>query len=59
MKFNRSVVLASSDLPELVYMADRVIVFRDGKVATTVSTEGLDQASLASLCFGTQAAPSA
>jgi len=55
----KAVVLASSDLPELVYMADRVIVFRDGKVATTVSTEGLDQAGLAALCFGAPAAPSA
>ncbi len=55
----KAVVLASSDLPELVYMADRVIVFRDGKVATAVSTEGLDQAGLAALCFGTPTVPSA
>ena len=55
----KAVVLASSDLPELVYMADRILVFRDGKVATTVSTEGLDQAGLAALCFGTPTAPSA
>jgi len=53
----KAVVLASSDLPELVYMADRIVVFRAGRIATTVSTEGLDQASLSALCFNAPAAP--
>jgi len=48
----KAVVLASSDLPELVYMADRVVVFRGGKVAATVATAGLDETALAALCFG-------
>jgi ABC-type sugar transport system ATPase subunit len=47
----QAVVLASSDLPELVSMADRVVVFRDGRVVADVPTEGLDQAGLAALCF--------
>lgn len=54
---SKAVLLASSDLPELVYMADRVVVFRDGEVASIVSTEGLDQAGLAALCFNAPAAP--
>lgn len=46
------VVLASSDLNEVLGMADRVLVLRDGAEAVEVSAKGLDQETALGLCFG-------
>jgi ABC-type sugar transport system ATPase subunit len=51
-----AIVLASSDLPELIGMADRILVMRDGRPAAIVSAEGLTQAALLTLSFGEAAA---
>jgi ribose transport system ATP-binding protein len=50
------VVLASSDLPELLGIADRIAVMRDGVITATVGTKGLTEASLLNLCYGRTAA---
>jgi ABC-type sugar transport system ATPase subunit len=47
-----AIVLASSDLPELIGMADRILVMREGRAAAIVPTEGLTQAALLALSFG-------
>jgi ABC-type sugar transport system ATPase subunit len=51
-----AIVLASSDLPELIGMADRILVMRDGSPAAIVSADGLTQADLLKLSFGEPAA---
>jgi ABC-type sugar transport system ATPase subunit len=52
------IVLVSSDLPELIGMSDRILVMRDGRAETTVPSEGLTQAALLTLAFGTAEARS-
>jgi ABC-type sugar transport system ATPase subunit len=47
-----AILLASSDLPELIGMADRILVMREGRQAAIVSAEGLTQAALLTLSFG-------
>lgn len=46
------VILVSSDLPELLGMADRIAVMRDGAIADIVSTKGLTEEHLLNLCYG-------
>lgn len=46
------VVLVSSDLPELIGMADRIAVMRDGVITDIVSAAGLDEERLLNLCYG-------
>ncbi len=45
-------IIASSDLPELICMCDRVLVMRGGRSEVIVKTEELTQASLLQLCYG-------
>jgi ABC-type sugar transport system ATPase subunit len=47
-----AIVLASSDLPELIGMADRILVMREGRQAAIVPAAGLTQAQLLTLSFG-------
>ncbi|MGV8854723.1 MAG: sugar ABC transporter ATP-binding protein [Devosia sp.] len=46
------VVLVSSDLPELIGMADRIAVMRDGAIADIVVAKGLNEERLLNLCYG-------
>jgi ribose transport system ATP-binding protein len=50
-----AVLLASSDLPELLGMADRIAIMRDGRIATIVDAKGLAEQSLLNLCYGRSA----
>ena len=47
-----AVLLVSSDLPELIGMADRIAVMRDGAITATVSARGLSEEALLNLCYG-------
>jgi ABC-type sugar transport system ATPase subunit len=47
-----SILLSSSDLPELLGLCDRILVLRDGRVAAEIETAGLDQQGLLALIFG-------
>jgi ABC-type sugar transport system ATPase subunit len=47
-----AILVASSDLSELIGMADRILVMREGRQVAIVPTEGLTQASLLALSFG-------
>lgn len=46
------ILLASTDLPELIGMTDRIAIMRAGRIAEIVETAGLDQAQLLALIFG-------
>ena len=50
-----AVVLASSDLPELLGLADRIAVLRQGRLGGIVANDGLTEAALLTLCYGSAA----
>ena len=41
-----SVIMVSSELPEILGMSDRVIVMREGRIAAVYETKGLDAETL-------------
>jgi ribose transport system ATP-binding protein len=45
-------ILVSSDLPELLGMADRIAVLRAGAIAEVVEAAGLSEEALLNLCYG-------
>jgi ABC-type sugar transport system ATPase subunit len=49
-----AVALASTDLPELLALSDRVLVLRDGRQAALVPARGLDAAGLLRLLQGAE-----
>jgi len=51
-----AVLLSSSDLPELVRLADRVLVLREGKLAGTLDGDAITQLAIMQLAVGTTAA---
>ena len=50
------VILASSDLPELLGLSDRILVLHDGQQAHLVDNTGLTEADLLTLCYTKEAA---
>ncbi|MEJ7597528.1 MAG: sugar ABC transporter ATP-binding protein [Kofleriaceae bacterium] len=48
-----AVLLASSDLPEVVRLADRVLVLREGQLAGTLAGDAITQLSIMKLAMGT------
>ena len=52
-----AVLLVSSDLPELLGMADRIAVMRDGVITATIPAHDLTEEALLNLCYGRDAAP--
>lgn len=46
-----SVILASSDLPELLGLSDRIAVLQDGRLAHLLQNEALSEADLLELCY--------
>jgi ABC-type sugar transport system ATPase subunit len=49
-----AVLLASSDLPEVVRLADRVLVLREGQLAGTLAGSAITQLAIMQLAVGTQ-----
>ncbi len=47
-----SIILSSSDLPELLGICDRILVMKDHSLFKIVSTQGLTQEALLSFCYG-------
>jgi ribose transport system ATP-binding protein len=47
-----AVLLASSDLPELIGMCDRIAIMRNGTITHTVPAKGLTEEALLNLCYG-------
>ncbi len=50
-----AVMMASSDLPELIGLCDRILVMRNGTVATELGTDGLTEQALLGHCYGAAA----
>ena len=53
------VIVASSDLPELIGLCDRIGVLQSGRLAHLVPTDNLSEAALLSLCYDTDQKASA
>jgi ribose transport system ATP-binding protein len=47
-----AVILVSSDLPELLGMADRIAVMRDGAITDTLEAAGLSEETLLNVIYG-------
>ena len=47
-----SVIFVSSEIEEVVNLSDRVLVLRDGQIASTVTGEGINNAALMALALG-------
>jgi len=47
-----SVIMVSSELPEILGMSDRVVVMREGRVAATLANSGLDAETLVRAAAG-------
>jgi ABC-type sugar transport system ATPase subunit/ribose/xylose/arabinose/galactoside ABC-type transport system permease subunit len=47
----KTIVLISSDLPEIMSQSDRIVVFRNGRVAGTVSARATTAEEIAALAF--------
>lgn len=52
VKQGTSIILSSSDLPELLGICDRILVMKDKALFKTVRTRGLTQEALLGLCYG-------
>jgi ribose transport system ATP-binding protein len=50
-----AVVLASSDLPEVVRLSDRVLVLREGRLAGELAGDAISQLAIMQLAVGTVA----
>lgn len=51
-----AVIVASSDLPELIGLCDRIAVLQGGKIAREIATQGLTEAGLLSAIYEGEAA---
>ncbi|HHY50549.1 MAG TPA: sugar ABC transporter ATP-binding protein, partial [Alphaproteobacteria bacterium] len=47
-----AVIMASSDLPELIGLCDRIAVMRDGAIAEIIPARGLTEEQLLNRCYG-------
>jgi len=50
-----AVLLASSDLPELLGLSHRIAVLQNGRLAHQLPNDGLTEAQLLTLCYATKA----
>lgn len=48
----KSIIMVSSELPEIIGMSDRVYVMHEGKITGCVDRENFDEASILSLALG-------
>jgi len=46
------IIIASSDLPELIGLTDRILIMRGGRLVDNVLTHGLTEENLLALCYG-------
>lgn len=46
-----AVILASSDLPEVIGLSNRIVVLHQGRMAHLVANDGLTEGALLSLCY--------
>ena len=54
LKEGKAILMVSSDMPEVISMSDRVIVFKQGQIAGELSGEELTEENILSLSIGLQ-----
>ena len=54
LKEDKAILMVSSDMPEVISMSDRVIVFKQGEIAGELSGEELTEENILSLSIGLQ-----
>ena len=54
LKQDKAILMVSSDMPEVISMSDRVIVFKQGQIAGELSGEELTEENILSLSIGLQ-----
>jgi ribose transport system ATP-binding protein len=48
----RSIIMISSDMPELIAMSDRVVVMRGGKIVARIDKEGISEEAILKHAIG-------
>ena len=54
LKENKAILMVSSDMPEVISMSDRVIVFRQGEIAGELTGEEITEENILTLSIGGQ-----
>jgi len=52
LKEGKAVIMASSDMPEIVSMSDRVMVMKDGKIVGKLSRNEISEGNILELSIG-------
>lgn len=47
-----AVIAVSSELPELIGMSDRILIFHEGEISGEVAADGADEEDLLAYCYG-------
>ncbi|MDR3376627.1 MAG: ATP-binding cassette domain-containing protein, partial [Ancalomicrobiaceae bacterium] len=56
LKQNKAILMVSSDMPEVIAMSDRVLVFRRGEIAGELTGEQITEENILTLSIGDQRA---
>lgn len=56
LKDNKAILMVSSDMPEVIAMSDRVIVFRQGEMAGELTGDQINEENILTLSIGDQIA---
>jgi ribose transport system ATP-binding protein len=52
LKEDKAILMVSSDMPEVVSMSDRVIVFKQGQIAGELTGEEITEEAILTLSIG-------
>ena len=52
LKEGKAILMVSSDMPEVISMSDRVIVFKQGQVAGELAGEAITEEAILTLSIG-------
>ena len=56
LKEGKAILMVSSDMPEVISMSDRVIVFKRGEIAGELTGEEITEENILTLSIGDQKA---
>jgi ribose transport system ATP-binding protein len=54
LKEDKAILMVSSDMPEVISMSDRVIVFKRGEIAGELTGERITEENILTLSIGDQ-----
>jgi ribose transport system ATP-binding protein len=52
LKEDKAILMVSSDMPEVISMSDRVIVFKQGRIAGELTGEEITEEAILTLSIG-------